>query len=77
MAPGADPEPAEVPSWTATERGAFMFGCCDRCGFQSPGRRARYSVESDMRAHALLCGPAHLAEDPAESSSPAPAAVDG
>ncbi len=54
-----------------------MFGCCDRCGFQSPGRRARYSVESDMRAHALLCGPAHLAEDPAESSSPAPAAVDG
>jgi len=42
------------------ERGSFLFGRCRFCGFHSAGRRARYSVESDMRAHDVLC---HAAQD--------------
>lgn len=73
---GSMPEPAEVPGWTAFERGAFMFGRCDGCGFQTPGRRAQYSLETDMRAHTLLCRSAQLVDDLAKPTPPSPAAVD-
>lgn len=45
----------ELPTWTVAEHGAFLVGQCPVCGFQSAARRARYSVESDMRAHEILC----------------------
>ncbi|MDC5697285.1 hypothetical protein OO014_08455 [Intrasporangium calvum] len=46
---------APAASWTPFERGRFMFGRCDICGFETPARRASYSVGVDMQAHALLC----------------------
>ena len=42
-------------SWTLVERGSFMFGRCDECAFATPARRARYSVDADMGAHAVIC----------------------
>jgi hypothetical protein len=53
---GQPGSPAPPPPWTVEFRGAFTFGRCLVCGFESPARRARYSAEADMRAHELLCG---------------------
>lgn len=50
--------PPDVPpefGWALVERGSFLFGRCDACGYQTPGRRARYSAEADMGAHAVIC----------------------
>ncbi|HET8986934.1 MAG TPA: hypothetical protein VFN43_00350 [Humibacillus sp.] len=46
--------PAPAP-WTVAERGSFLLGCCETCGWTSPARRARHSVETDLRAHEVLC----------------------
>ena len=65
-------EDASTPRWTIVERGAFMFGRCDRCGSQSPARRAGHSIESDMRAHAILCLAEEAVTDATESLPPEP-----
>jgi hypothetical protein len=44
------------PRWTILARGSFLVGRCDDCGFTTAARRARYSAESDLRAHEILCG---------------------
>jgi hypothetical protein len=56
-------EAGETAGWTLIERGSFVFGRCDLCGFHSPGRRARYSVESDMCAHTVLCHSSEVVGD--------------
>lgn len=55
-----------------------MFGRCDLCGFETPARRASYSVEMDMTAHAVLCHPATVAGDDVAvtGSEPEPATLD-
>jgi hypothetical protein len=56
MSPEPGPGPARPePRWTLVQRGAFAHGRCDVCGFASPGRRARSSVESDLATHEVLC----------------------
>ncbi len=79
MAPdsGSTPEDASAPTWTSVERGAFMFGRCDRCGFQSPARRAIHSLESDMRAHEVLCHAEEAVGGTTESRPPEPSTVRG
>ena len=71
---------AEDPSgatWTSVERGAFMFGRCERCGFESPARRANHSLESDMRAHTILCQAEESVGGAQESLPPEPSALRG
>lgn len=46
--------PAPAP-WSVVERASFLVGRCDACAWTSPARRARFSVETDMRAHEVLC----------------------
>ena len=41
--------------WTLADRGSFVVGTCGGCGYTSPARRARFTAESDMLAHELLC----------------------
>ncbi|MEW1952896.1 hypothetical protein [Terrabacter sp. NPDC080008] len=41
--------------WSVERRGSFVVGRCAACGFTTSARRARYSVETDMRAHASDC----------------------
>lgn len=53
MGQSRSPDPSA--RWTFESHGSFLFGHCLVCGFRSPGRRARYSAENDMRAHTLLC----------------------
>ena len=48
-------------SWSLVERGSFVLGRCEACGFQSPARRARFSAESDIRAHEVVCEDARQA----------------
>lgn len=43
------------PRWTILARGSFLVGRCDECGFTTAARRARYTAESDLRAHEILC----------------------
>lgn len=52
---GQPSSPDAPPRWTFQTRGAFTFGHCLVCGFRTPARRARYSAESDLKAHTLLC----------------------
>ena len=52
---GSTAEPAPEPAWSLVHRGSFVLGSCEACGYRSPARRARYSVEEDMGAHELLC----------------------
>ena len=79
MAPdsGSTPEDASAHTWTSVERGAFMFGRCDRCGFQSPARRASHSLESDMRAHEILCAAEAVVGDTTESPPREPSTLRG
>ena len=79
MAPDSrsTPEDASAHTWTPVERGAFMFGRCDCCGFQSPARRASHSVESDMRAHEVLCHAEHEVGGAPESPPPERSTVRG
>jgi hypothetical protein len=70
-------EDASAPTWTSVERGAFMVGRCDRCGFESPARRASYSVESDMRTHSILCRAEEAVGGASESLPPEPSTVRG
>lgn len=54
-----DAEPAGDPTprgWLLEQRGSFVLGRCDGCGYTTSARRARFSVESDMEAHAAGCG---------------------
>lgn len=56
MGPMGQPGSPSAPQrWTFQTRGAFTFGHCVVCGFRTPARRARYSAELDLQAHALLC----------------------
>ncbi len=56
MSPDAPDAPdAPLTGWTLVHRGSFVHGSCDRCGFVSPARRARFTTGSDMAAHALSC----------------------
>lgn len=57
---GQSQSPDSSSRWTFESSGSFLFGRCHVCGFRSPGRRARYSAESDMRAHTLLCQSAEV-----------------
>ena len=50
-----DSGPHAGSSWRLVEQGSFVLGRCEVCGFRSAARRARFSAESDMRAHELLC----------------------
>ena len=52
---GQPSSPTSQPPWTFESRGPFTFGHCLVCGFRTPARRARYSAETDLRTHALLC----------------------
>ena len=55
---GADTSPparTAAPTWTLVDRGNFVVGMCDACGYTSPARRARFSAVSDMQAHEILC----------------------
>ena len=56
-------EEAGKPTWGLVDRGNFVVGQCEVCGFTSPARRARYSAESDMLAHEILCHAALDAHD--------------
>ena len=53
-----DAGPHASSSWRLVEQGSFVLGRCEVCGFTSAARRARFSAESDMRAHELLCAAA-------------------
>jgi hypothetical protein len=55
VAMGQLDSPSAPHRWTFSTRGAFTFGTCVVCGFRTPARRARYSAETDLRAHTLLC----------------------
>ncbi|ADU49455.1 hypothetical protein Intca_2960 [Intrasporangium calvum DSM 43043] len=72
------PDPPLVPSWSPFERGPFMFGRCDLCGFETPARRASYSVEMDMTSHAVLCHstPPAVADIEVTGSESEPATLD-
>ncbi|GAA6527357.1 hypothetical protein [Intrasporangium sp. DVR] len=78
-----EPEPVRGTTWTTLERGAFMFGRCDACGFETPARRASYSLEMDRDAHTVLCHAQPVAPDgvarasQADVAEPEPAALDG
>ena len=48
-------------SWSVVEHGSFLLGSCEACRWTSPARRARYSVEADLRAHEVLCRSADAA----------------
>ncbi|GAA1983496.1 hypothetical protein GCM10009817_26140 [Terrabacter lapilli] len=55
--PGAEPAGDAAPrGWLLEQRGSFVLGRCDGCGFTTAARRARFSVESDMEAHVAGCG---------------------
>lgn len=80
--PRSDSDGGSEPGWSVVERGSFLFGRCAGCGFHSAGRRARYSVESDMRAHEVLCHAteelpvaAEASKAPEPSNDPAPEPV--
>ncbi len=64
----------EVPQLPAVyvERDAFAYGCCDRCDWEGPARRARRVAESDAELHRLAgCQlPRHV-----EAQTPVPPAV--
>ena len=79
MAPDSrsTPEDSSAPTWTSVERGAFMFGRCDRCGFESPARRAIQSVESDMSAHEVLCHSVEVVGGATEFPPPEPSTLRG
>ncbi len=48
--------PSDDVPWDVVRNGSFLVGRCGACGFSGPARRADYSVETDMRAHEVLCG---------------------
>lgn len=52
QANGADLEIPQLPA-PYVERDAFAHGCCDRCDWQGPARRARRVAESDAELHRL------------------------
>ena len=54
-----------------------MFGRCDRCGFESPARRAIQSVESDMSAHEVLCHSEEVVGGATEFPPPEPSTLRG
>ena len=56
-------------SWGVVEHGSFLLGHCQVCRWTSPARRARYSVEADMRAHEVLCRSAEEASTPAATQA--------
>ncbi|EWT02615.1 hypothetical protein N865_02375 [Intrasporangium oryzae NRRL B-24470] len=56
--------PDDGPRWTFLERGSFLIGCCEVCGYTTAARRARYTAESDLATHDLTCvAPDDLAAD--------------
>ncbi|WP_374970568.1 hypothetical protein [Terrabacter sp. BE26] len=57
MATDADPTAENGPagSWVLEQRGSFVLGRCEACGFTTSARRARFSVETDMLAHTPVC----------------------
>ena len=63
------------PTWTIAERGSFVVGTCEACGYTSPARRARFTAESDMLAHEILCDSRESAPTASAAGTPtAPAA---
>src|SRR3954468_14558238 len=62
-------------SWTIVEQGSFLIGRCEGCGFVSAARRARFSAESDMRAHELLCRQEGSSEQTADEPAGAPSSA--
>ncbi|GAA2160394.1 hypothetical protein FHX52_3076 [Humibacillus xanthopallidus] len=61
------PDVEAADPWTVVVRGSFLVGLCGTCAWSSPARRARYSVEGDMRAHEVLCRSAAPAQEPVGS----------
>ena len=72
--PGPAPDPPDR-RWTLVHQGAFVRGRCDACGYVSPARRARATVESDLEAHEVLSqaseelGPASVAVTGSDAAS--------
>ena len=56
------PDAEAAAPWSVVVRGSFLVGLCGTCAWTSPARRARYSVEGDMRAHEVLCSSAAAAD---------------
>ena len=65
------PDAEAADPWSVVVRGSFLVGLCGTCAWTSPARRARYSVEGDMRAHEVLCSSAAAAEVPIAAAAAA------
>ena len=69
-APGKTPgeAPGEASGgWLVEQRGSFLVGRCDACGYTTAARRARFSMETDMLRHGAECGePQQAAGTPRE-----------
>jgi hypothetical protein len=69
------PDAEAADPWSVTVRGSFFVGSCGTCAWTGPARRARFSVEADMRAHEVLCRSAASQDVPVEIGVHAPPEV--
>ncbi|HHU11020.1 MAG TPA: hypothetical protein GXZ60_13555 [Intrasporangiaceae bacterium] len=44
-----------APTWTMIDKGSFVLGRCEVCGWTSPARRAYATVEREGIKHAEVC----------------------
>lgn len=51
---GIVPE-SPAPTWTMIDKGSFVIGHCEVCGWTSPARRAYATVEREGIKHAAVC----------------------